>query len=29
MDGESHWMEGVMLMGVYVILAIAFFFLPG
>ena len=28
MDGESHWMEGVMLMGVYVILAIAFFFLP-
>ena len=29
MDGESHWMEGVMLMGVYVILAIAFFFMPG
>ncbi|MDQ6734917.1 MAG: calcium/proton exchanger [Nitrospirota bacterium] len=29
MDGESHWMEGVMLVGVYVILAIAFFFLPG
>jgi Ca2+:H+ antiporter len=28
MDGESHWMEGVMLLGVYVILAIAFFFLP-
>jgi Ca2+:H+ antiporter len=28
MDGESHWMEGVMLVGVYVILAIAFFFLP-
>ena len=29
MDGESHWMEGIMLVGVYVILAIAFFFLPG
>jgi Ca2+:H+ antiporter len=28
MDGESHWMEGVMLLGVYVILAVAFFFLP-
>jgi Ca2+:H+ antiporter len=28
MDGESHWMEGAMLVGVYVILAIAFFFLP-
>lgn len=28
MDGESHWMEGVMLVGVYTILAIAFFFLP-
>ncbi len=28
MDGESHWMEGVMLMGVYLILAIAFYFLP-
>ncbi|MFO0730409.1 MAG: calcium/proton exchanger [Nitrospiraceae bacterium] len=28
MDGESHWMEGVMLLGVYLILAIAFFFLP-
>jgi Ca2+:H+ antiporter len=28
MDGESHWMEGVMLVGVYLILAIAFFFLP-
>jgi len=29
MDGESHWMEGVMLVGVYLILAIAFYFLPG
>jgi Ca2+:H+ antiporter len=29
MDGESHWMEGLMLVGVYVMLAIAFYFLPG
>ena len=28
LDGESNWMEGVMLVGVYLILAIAFFFLP-
>jgi len=28
MDGESHWMEGVMLVGVYVMLAMAFYFLP-
>lgn len=28
MDGESHWMEGVMLVGVYLMLAIAFYFLP-
>jgi len=28
MDGESHWMEGVMLVGVYLMLAVAFFFLP-
>jgi Ca2+:H+ antiporter len=27
-DGESHWMEGVMLLGVYMILALAFFNLP-
>jgi Ca2+:H+ antiporter len=27
-DGESHWMEGVMLLAVYVVLGIAFFFLP-
>jgi Ca2+/H+ antiporter len=26
--GESHWMEGVQLLAVYVILGIAFFFLP-
>ena len=28
LDGESNWMEGVMLIGVYLILAIAFYFLP-
>ena len=28
-DGESHWMEGVMLIAVYLMLAIGFFFLPG
>lgn len=27
-DGESHWMEGVLLLAVYVIFGIAFFFLP-
>jgi Ca2+:H+ antiporter len=27
-DGESNWMEGIQLLAVYVILAIAFFFLP-
>jgi Ca2+:H+ antiporter len=27
-DGESHWMEGVQLLAVYVILGIAFFWLP-
>jgi Ca2+:H+ antiporter len=27
-DGESHWMEGVQLLAVYVILGFAFFFLP-
>lgn len=27
-DGECHWMEGVLLLAVYVILGIAFFFLP-
>ncbi len=27
-DGESHWMEGVMLLAVYLILALAFFHLP-
>ncbi|MDE3226744.1 MAG: calcium/proton exchanger, partial [Nitrospirota bacterium] len=28
MDGESNWMEGAMLIGVYLILALAFYFLP-
>jgi Ca2+:H+ antiporter len=28
-DGESHWMEGVQLLAVYVILALAFYWLPG
>jgi Ca2+:H+ antiporter len=28
MDGESHWLEGAMLVGVYIILSMAFFFLP-
>lgn len=27
-DGESHWMEGVMLISTYLILAIAFYLLP-
>jgi len=27
-DGESHWMEGVQLLAVYLILAMAFYFLP-
>lgn len=27
-DGETNWLEGFMLLGVYVILGIAFFFLP-
>ena len=29
LDGESNWLEGAMLIAVYVILALAFFFLPG
>jgi Ca2+:H+ antiporter len=28
-DGETHWMEGVQLLAVYVILALGFYFLPG
>jgi Ca2+:H+ antiporter len=27
-DGESHWMEGAMLLAVYAILALAFYHLP-
>jgi Ca2+:H+ antiporter len=27
-DGECHWMEGVMLLGVYLILGIGFFYIP-
>jgi len=28
LDGETHWLEGAMLIGVYAILAIVFFFVP-
>ncbi len=28
LDGESNWLEGTMLLGVYAILAVAFFFIP-
>ena len=28
LDGESHWMEGVQLLAVYVMLGLAFFYLP-
>jgi len=28
LDGESHWMEGVLLLAVYLMIAIAFYFLP-
>jgi Ca2+:H+ antiporter len=28
-DGETHWMEGVQLLAVYVILCLGFYFLPG
>jgi len=27
-DGESHWMEGVQLLALYIILGVAFYFLP-
>jgi Ca2+/H+ antiporter len=27
-NGESNWFEGVLLLGLYAILAIAFFYLP-
>jgi Ca2+:H+ antiporter len=28
LDGESNWLEGAMLLAVYLILAVAFYFLP-
>ncbi len=28
-DGETHWMEGVQMLAVYMILALGFYFLPG
>jgi Ca2+:H+ antiporter len=28
-DGESHWIEGVMMIAVYAMLGVGFFFLPG
>ncbi|MCC6189509.1 MAG: calcium/proton exchanger [Anaerolineales bacterium] len=28
-DGESNWLEGVQLLGLYLILGVAFFFIPG
>jgi Ca2+:H+ antiporter len=28
LDGESNWLEGAMLIAVYIIIALAFFFLP-
>jgi Ca2+:H+ antiporter len=28
-DGESNWLEGAMLIAVYIIIALAFFLLPG
>jgi len=28
LDGESNWLEGAMLLAVYIIIALAFFFLP-
>jgi Ca2+/H+ antiporter len=28
MDGKTNWFEGVLLLGLYAILAIAFFYIP-
>lgn len=28
LNGETHWFEGTLLLGLYVILGIAFFYLP-
>jgi Ca2+:H+ antiporter len=27
-DGESNWLEGALLLAVYLVLALAFYFLP-
>jgi len=29
LDGESNWLEGLQLLGVYCILALAFYLIPG
>jgi Ca2+:H+ antiporter len=29
LDGETNWLEGVQLLSLYLIAAVAFFFLPG
>ncbi|GMM39085.1 Vcx1 protein [Saccharomycopsis crataegensis] len=29
LDGESNWLEGAMLLGTYIIIALAFYFFPG
>ena len=29
LDGETNWLEGVQLLALYLIAAIAFYFLPG
>jgi Ca2+:H+ antiporter len=29
LDGESNWLEGLQLLGVYLIFAIAFYVIPG
>ena len=28
LDGESNWLEGAMLMGLYAVLGVAFYFVP-
>ena len=29
LDGESNWLEGLQLLGIYVVLALAFYIIPG
>jgi Ca2+/H+ antiporter len=29
MDGRSNWLEGMQLLGAYLIMGISFFFIPG